>query len=182
MLNGYLEIKRHKNKPAQRFCCTLLHREPGYAVLRYVSDEPGRIADICIEAGSTTVAHYWTGRPYVAWRMFDSAGRLIGTLFHVCADVRIFADHLSYEDLLLDIWIAPGGAMRVLDEDELQACASCGLLSEAELQRIAGARQHISAARADIIAGLAAFERGSHGDTPAGGDHIVRDNGPSADI
>ncbi len=160
-MNDYIEIKLHKNKPPQQFCCTLLHREPGYAVLRYVSNEPGQIADIRIGAGSTTVAHYWSGRPYVVWRMFDRTGRLIGTLFHICADVRIFADHLSYEDLLLDIWIDPGGALRILDEDELHACTARGLLSAEELQRIGQAQQHVTVAHAGIIAALTAFEPGN---------------------
>ena len=71
--NDYLEIKRHKNKPEQQFHCELLHRETGYAVLRYVARKPGLIADIIIPPGSTTIAHYWQKRPYVVWRMFDSS-------------------------------------------------------------------------------------------------------------
>ena len=70
-VNNYLEIKRHTNKPEQRFHCELLHRESGYAVLRYVAETSGLIADMVIAPGSTTVAHYWQDRPYVAWRMFD---------------------------------------------------------------------------------------------------------------
>ena len=67
----FLEIKRHKNKPEQQFACELLHRKSGYAVLRYRSEKPGLIADIEIPAGSTTIAHYWQDRFYVAWRMFE---------------------------------------------------------------------------------------------------------------
>ena len=43
---NFLEIKRHKNKPDQQFQCELLHREQGYAVLRYTSGKPGLISDI----------------------------------------------------------------------------------------------------------------------------------------
>jgi len=157
-VNDYLEIKLHKNKPAQQFLCTLIRREPGYAVLRYVSDEPGRIDDIHIAPGSITIAHYWTARPYVAWRMFERNGTLIGTLFHICDDVRIFDDHLSYEDLLLDVWITPGGDVRILDEDEVMECAAEGLIGTAELQYICTAREHIAERHTNIIAELAAFE------------------------
>lgn len=183
-MNDYLEIKLHKNKPAQQFRCTLLKREPGHAVLRYIADEPGRIADMHIEPGSATIAHYWTNRPYVAWRMFDRTGCLIGTLFHVCGAVRIFEDHLSYEDLLLDIWIAPDGAVRILDEDEVRDCAAHGLLSDSECHRIDSTRQHITELHADIIAGLAAFERANYHHVCASScpDQIARDNSAAADI
>lgn len=158
MLNNYLEIKRHKNKPVQQFYCELLHRESGYAVLRYTADEPGLIADMHIAAGSTTVAHYWHERPYVAWRMFDGNCSLIGTLFHICTNVCIHDDYLSYDDLLLDIWIAPDGSARILDEDELQNCIDAALLSAAELDCIRRAQQEITTRHTEIISALTGFD------------------------
>jgi len=158
-VDDFLEIKRHKNKPDQQFRCTLLHMEPGHAVLRYVSDEPGRIADMHIAPGSTTVAHYWTNRPYVVWRMFNARTILIGTLFHICTDVQIFDHHLSYADLLLDIWIAPDGSVRILDEDEVQACAADGRISAVEFENICMTRNDILKHHSGIIAELAEFER-----------------------
>ena len=158
MPNNYLEIKRHKNKPEQRFHCELLYRESGYAVLRYVAGGAGLIADMSIAPGSTTVAHYWQDRPYVAWRMFDLNKRLLGTLFHICTNVCIREDLLSYDDLLLDIWIAPDGKIRVLDEDELQACIAAGRISESELNTIQQAHIDIISRRDEIISGLISFD------------------------
>jgi hypothetical protein len=157
-VNNFLEIKRHKNKPDQQFACELLHREQGYAVLRYQSDEPGLISDIPIPPGSTTIAHYWQDRFYVAWRMFDQKGCLLGTLFHVCSNVELGQDRVSYDDLLLDIWINPGGTMRVLDEDEVRQTFSNGQLSEAELTIIDNAHWHIRTHYTSIIDELAEFE------------------------
>ena len=157
-MNNYLEIKRHKNKPEQRFHCELLHRESGYAVLRYVAEASGLIGDMSIAPGSTTVAHYWQDRPYVAWRMFDLNKSLIGTLFHICTNVCIREDLLRYDDLLLDIWIAPDGKIRVLDEDELQACIAAGRISESELNTIQQAHTDIISRREEIISGLISFD------------------------
>ena len=157
-MNDYLEIKRHKNKPEQRFNCELLHREPGYAVLRYVTDAPGLIADICIPPQAKTIAHYWQQRPYVAWRMFDCTSHLIGSLFHICSNVRIHDDHLSYDDLLLDIWIAPDGSQRILDEDELQECIDKSLICDAELRSIRETQQDILSRHPEIISGLTTFD------------------------
>ena len=158
-MNDFLEIKLHRNKPTQRFRCTLLQREPGCAVLLYVADGPGQIADILIAEGSRTIAHYREDLPYVAWRMFDAGEKLIGTLFHVCANVSIQVDRLVYEDLLLDIWVAPDGSLRILDQDELHACAEAGLVNARELDYIRSARLRIVEGCNDIIAGLEAFER-----------------------
>lgn len=157
-MNNFLEIKRHKNKPDQRFTCELLHRESAYAVLRYTSEKPGLIADIRIPPGSTTIAHYWPDRNYVAWRMFDREAELLGTLFHVCMHVELAPAQLSYDDLLLDIWVGPDGSMRVLDEDEVRQATSNGLLSDAELVIIDYAHWHIRTHYSTIIDELAAFE------------------------
>lgn len=157
-MSNFLEIKRHKNKPEQRFACELLHREPGYAVLRYSSEKPGLISDIEIPAGSITIAHYWQDRFYVAWRMFDSAHTLIGTLFHICSNVSIDEDRLAYDDLLLDIWIGCAGNFRTLDEDEVREALSTGMLSDIELTIIDNAHWHINNHYTSIIDDLAAFE------------------------
>ncbi len=158
MQADFLEIKRHKNKPDQQFRCTLLHREPDHAVLHYFSEKPGLIADISIAAGSTTVAWYWTHRPYAVWRMFDRNACLIGTLFHICTDIQIYDDHLSYTDLLLDIWVAPDSSLRILDGDEVLACAATGLITDDELRHIRHAQYCVTTGHVHIIAALVEFE------------------------
>jgi len=156
--SDYLEIKRHKNKPDQQFHCTLLHREPGYAVLAYKAVKAGLIADISIPAQSTTIAHYWQDRPYVAWRMFDKNFTLLGTLFHICSNVCIQDDQLSYDDLLLDIWITPIGDARILDKDELKTCYKAGTITDDELVCIYDAQQDIIGRSKEIISELTSFD------------------------
>jgi hypothetical protein len=158
-MEDFIEIKKHKNKPDQQFSCTLLHREPDHVVLRYFSETPGLIADIPIAASSTTIAHYWTQRPYAAWRMFDQRSCLIGTLFHICSNVYIDAASISYEDLLLDIWIAHDSSLRVLDEDEVQTCTAAGLITNEELRHIRHAHHCIITDHAPIMSELKAFEK-----------------------
>ena len=126
------EIKAHKNKETQRFLCTVLHRDAHYLVLYFSSQAEGRIRDIIIPAGSTTIAHYWSDRGYVVWRMFGPDGSLIGTLFHICTNVEITEQHVSYLDLIVDIWIAPDGTIRVLDQDEMEECKKEGLIGDDE--------------------------------------------------
>ncbi len=149
------EIKRHINKPDQTFRCEVLAREPGHLVLRYVSDRTGRIGEVTFAPGSTTYAHYWERRGYVAWRMHDPDGRLRGHVFHVCRDVRIGSDTVDYRDLLLDIWAEPDGGVVVLDEDEVRDCAARGLIGPEDLAWIEGRRREIVASLGTIIREMA---------------------------
>jgi hypothetical protein len=145
------EIKRHKNKPEQRFLCDLVLREQDHIVLAYHSSIAGRIADIDIAPGSTTIAHYWQAGGYVLWRMFAADRTLIGTLFHICKNTAIGEHSVSYDDLIVDIWITPQGVARVLDEDELADAIKAGLISDDEQVWIEKQKQLILAEYSGII-------------------------------
>lgn len=148
------EIKEHKNKETQRFLCNALHRESNYLVVSFHSEKEGIIKDMVIPAGSTTVAHYWTDRGYVVWRLFAPERQLIGTLFHIVKNVIITDQSVQYLDLIVDIWIAPDGSMRVLDEDELEECTRRGLISGAEKRWIEKQKALIVRNHARIIEAL----------------------------
>ncbi len=154
------EIKRHKNKPEQRFLCELALREPGHIAIVYHAESAGRIADIEIAPGSTTIAHYWQGGGYVLWRMFSADKRLIGTLFHICANTDIQQAAVSYDDLILDIWISPRGEARVLDEDELSEAAQAGLVTAEELRWIDSQRKRVLSEYPSIIENVKGMEAG----------------------
>ena len=148
------EIKEHKNKKTQRFFCHVLHREVNYLVVSFHSEREGKVKDIVIPSGSTTIAHYWTDRGYVVWRMSGTEGLLIGTLFHIVKNVTITDRQVQYLDLVVDIWIAPDGSFRVLDEDELEECKKAGLISIEEERWIEKQKALIFHAHAGIIKAL----------------------------
>jgi len=148
------EIKEHKNKETQRFLCTVLHREANYLVVSFHSEKKGNIKDIVIPSGSTTIAHYWTDRGYVVWRMYGPERLPIGSLFHIVKNVIITRKHVRYLDLIVDIWIAPDGKLRVLDEDELEVCKKAGLMSIEEEQWVGKQKALILQAHAGIIKAL----------------------------
>jgi protein associated with RNAse G/E len=61
--------------------------------------------------------------------MYGPEGLLIGTLFHIAKNVIITDRHVQYVDLIVDVWIASDGKVRVLDEDELEECKKAGTVS-----------------------------------------------------
>ena len=145
------EIKRHKNKHEQRFLCDLALREQDHIVLIYHASSAGRVADIDIAPGSTTIAHYWQSGGYVLWRMFAADRTHVGTLFHICANTDIQETSVSYDDLILDIWITPQEIARVLDEDELADAIKAGLVTNDEQSWIEKQKQIILADYSAII-------------------------------
>ncbi|MDP6778453.1 MAG: DUF402 domain-containing protein [Candidatus Latescibacteria bacterium] len=158
-----LEVKRHVNKPVERYCCDLVARGEDFALLQYVSDRPWQVDGIRLEAGSITLGHYRDGGGWVLWRMHGSDGRLAGHLFHVCRDQRVEADRVEYLDLMLDLWYRPDGDVVVLDRDEVQACHAEGALSDENLDRIARQEARIRREGVDAIRELEdLLERSGH--------------------
>ena len=128
-----LEIKRHLNKPDESYLCDLFKRDSGYVVLKYVSEQPGRVGTVTFEVGSTTYAYYRAGGGYVLWRMLGPDHELKGHLFHICRDQVVSEDRVEYLDLLLDIWIDANGRLSILDRDEVEECTAKGALSAQDL-------------------------------------------------
>lgn len=146
------EVKRHLNKPTERFTCALLLSEPDHAMLWYCAPRPGAIRNILLPAGTCTIAHYWRGRGYVLWSMLYPCGSCAGTLVHLCSEVSLAPGRISYLDLIVDVWFDPGGAVRILDEDELEACAAAGLLSREEQRWITARATALIAGRDRLFA------------------------------
>ena len=146
-----LEIKRHLNKADESYLCDLVKRGSGYVVLKYVSEQSGRVGYMTFEVGSTTYAYYKTGAGYVLWKMFGPGNTLKGHLFHICRDQRLKEDRVEYLDLLLDLWLDADGHITILDRDEVEACAADGVLGEQDLTWIARQEQEITENWRDII-------------------------------
>lgn len=157
MVRKITEIKRHLNKPTERYECDLLRGEPGRAVLRYVSDRKFASArlGVTFPPGCITLALYREERPYVFWGIFSPEGELLGYLVHICRDVSVSDGAVSYLDMLLDLWFYPDGRHIVLDEDEVKECLQSGALTEKDNTYIEEAK---SAALAEFDANARELE------------------------
>ncbi|UCD80204.1 MAG: DUF402 domain-containing protein [Desulfobacterales bacterium] len=147
-----LEIKRHINKPDQSFLCDLLKRGQGYIIIKYVNDRPGSVGAVFFDTGSTTYAYYREAMGYVVWKMMNPLDVLEGYLFHICRDLQVETDRVTYLDLLLDIWIDARGRLEILDRDEVQECVRSGLIGEHELGWIARQEKQITENWQHIVA------------------------------
>jgi len=149
-----LEIKKHINKPDERYECELLERLPDGAILKYVNDRPGRVAGVFFDTGSVTYALYRAHAGHVLWKMVAPSGRLKGHLFHISRDLKVGADRLEYQDLLLDLWVDPKGDITVLDRDEVEDCEARGLIGRQEVEWIEAQAQVVRENAPDFISGF----------------------------
>jgi hypothetical protein len=153
-----VEIKRHLNKPTQRFACAVLARRPGEVWLQYAIEQDGEFAGVPIPAGSRTLAEYVTGRPYVAWRFAGPDGRTLGCLVHIIEGLAIHADRVEYTDLILDVWAEPGAAPRLLDADELDEAVQAGEAAKDQADRARRAAAEVMESWDEIWARLSEIE------------------------
>ena len=86
---------------------------------------------------------YYTDRWYNIFEITTPEGTLKGWYCNVAAPADIDDNRLFCRDLLLDLWVSPGGATLVLDEDEFAAESALddatrdqALAGLAELQRL----------------------------------------------
>ena len=134
------EVKRHLDGSAERFDCELVLRRPHLVVVLFEHRRGRSTGGFHIPRGSRTYGFFWRRRPYSFYRMAAPDGRVIAHRYDVVDDVRLGEHEVSYLDLLLDVWVAPDGAVRVEDEDEVAEYARHGLLSRAQRDRITRTR------------------------------------------
>jgi uncharacterized protein len=101
-------------------CEPLVLEEGRRALVRYVTeaDRPIEGSDLVLRAGTVTVGHFWTDRPYNVYHWLDG-GRTVAFYVNIATDTTIDAKAIAYRDLVVDVIIRPSGAIEILDEDEL---------------------------------------------------------------
>lgn len=115
------ERKTRLDGSVAEYSCERLLLEPGRrAILRYVADRERTLegTDLLIPAGTVTVAHYWSDRPYNVYHLLVG-GQTLAYYCNVVADTVIAGDVVAFTDLVVDVVLRTSGAATVLDEDEL---------------------------------------------------------------
>jgi predicted RNA-binding protein associated with RNAse of E/G family len=118
-----VERKIRLDGTSVEFTCEALAIEPGRrAVLRYTSDREVHVrgTEIVLPVGTVTIAHFWSERPYNVYH-WVAAGRTVAYYVNVADGTEIARDRVAYRDLVVDVVVRPGGALEIVDEDELPA-------------------------------------------------------------
>ena len=125
MTPSIIVIKRNPaGVEVMRYEGTILHLDEEKVVLeaRFTrADMP--FQGTTLKHGDRFVETYYTRRWYNIFEIHDREDdRLKGWYCNISKPAVLEAgNRISYVDLALDLWVAPGGAQTVLDEDEFQA-------------------------------------------------------------
>jgi predicted RNA-binding protein associated with RNAse of E/G family len=131
-----LETKESLDGRRETFGCTALRISRSLAIVRFDHPTARRVAGFYFPAGSYTVGFFWAHRNYNCYRFTGPDQVAIAYRFDVVDRVRIRPGHVSYRDLLLDLWVSPAGAITVEDEEDVVAAAASGLLDQHQLAMI----------------------------------------------
>jgi predicted RNA-binding protein associated with RNAse of E/G family len=107
---------------------------------------------VLLEPGDRWTEYFYADRWYNIFEIHASDGRLKGWYCNVTRPAHIGKDEVSAKDLALDLWVAPDGGMRVLDEDEFAALP----LGAAERD---ASRQALTELRGMVAQRVAPFDR-----------------------
>lgn len=105
------------------------------------------------ETGDRFIEEFYTDRWYNVFEIHTPDGTLRGWYCNIATPAAITTDTVSCRDLLLDLWVAPDGQMRVLDEDEFATDATL------DTQTRTAAEQALAELIARVRARKAPFER-----------------------
>jgi len=147
------EVKRHLDGREERFECELLLKTDDTALVRFAlhQDQPREDGPFRLPSGKiVTLAAFWEERPYLIYRLINQENQLIGHRFDVCEDVRIDAE-IHYTDLLLDLWMPPGGSIYVLDQDEVNEAIHAGAMTADQASTVQRARRYLAEHALDVV-------------------------------
>lgn len=143
----------HEGREVFRYEGQVLWREAHCVCLRAVF-QYGDVdfGHVTFNRGDVFTEWFYSDRWYNVFRIEDGkSGALKGWYCNITRPAQIGDDIVSADDLALDVFVGPEGALQLLDEDEFAALA----LAEAER---AAAWQAVAEVRAAAAAGCAPFD------------------------
>jgi hypothetical protein len=114
-----LEVKHTLAGVEKRFECRLLARTPGHLAVLWIAPAAMHVHGVDLPAGTVSVGHFWTDRPYNVYHWLGPQRATLGYYFNLADRTRWTAERLDWRDLVVDVLATPAGRLEVLDEDEL---------------------------------------------------------------
>jgi len=135
----------HDGRQVTAYPGQVLRREDHAVVLRTAWDRaPLDVGYVVLEPGDRWTEYFYADRWYNIFEIRASDGRLKGWYCNVTRPARISADEVLWEDLALDLWVAPDGETLVLDEDEFAALPLTPAHREAAQQALAELQEMVA--------------------------------------
>jgi len=93
----------------------------GVIIQAYWSHPTKNLGYVSFEPGDRFIEYYYTDRWYNIFDIASTQGVRKGWYCNIAEPAILFEDRIEQVDLLLDVWVSPGGETLILDEDEFAA-------------------------------------------------------------
>ena len=114
----------HTGREVFAYPARVVARAPQAIVLSARWDRPPmKLEYVCLETGDRWLETFYADRWYNVFVVRAADGSLKGWYANVTHPARLDAEHLEWDDLLLDVWMNARGETLVLDEEEFDALA-----------------------------------------------------------
>jgi len=121
--NSILERKIRYDATVVDHHCKLLKAEGSTVILAHQNERSFSMKagakELTISKGVLTFAYYWIDQPYNLYYWKDANGNELGAYFNIVRNTHVSEEAVSFEDLIIDLLVLPGGEFYILDEDEL---------------------------------------------------------------
>jgi hypothetical protein len=150
-----IEHKRTLAGVEKRFECRVLARAPSHLAVLWIAPAAMHVHGIDLPAGTVSVGHFWTDRPYNVYHWLRAAdAATIGYYFNLADSTTFSAARLDWRDLAVDVLATPEGRLDVLDEDELPSDLDAETRAHVDAGKAA-----LLGATADVLAEVEAATR-----------------------
>ena len=131
----------HHGREVWRYPARVLARDAHSIRLEgFFNRDDTLVGPAVFKRGDRLVETFYSDRWYNVFAVYDrDDGALKGWYCNVTRPATITGDAVSGDDLALDVWVSPDGAVVVLDEDEFEALA----LNDEEREAARGALAQI---------------------------------------
>lgn len=147
--SSFKEVKRRPDGHHQLFPCRLLARDGEGVILHYRLSEAREVDAVRLQPGDSTIAYFWTSRPYNVYHWLGPDGATRGYYFNIARDTIVSGDRVEWTDLGLDLLVLADGRTFWIDEAEVSS------LGEEDRQAVGRARRHLEEEYARVVAEVA---------------------------
>ena len=89
-------------------------------VILFVLDEPRKMGEMTLPAGTVVFKYFWSDRPYNAYHWLATDGATVACTFNVSDQTKLSGRGVSWRDLIVDVVATPDGGTRIVGKDTLQ--------------------------------------------------------------
>jgi predicted RNA-binding protein associated with RNAse of E/G family len=146
------EVKRRLRGAPKEFDVELLLRQGTLTLVRFVTTTAMKGDENRFPPGSYTYGYFWDDRNYNIYRMHLPDGSLYAHRFDLLKNAGFDGKRLEWTDLLLDVWLYPGGRVQWKDEDQLEEYLSKGWMSLEDGELVLRTRLLLEASLQEIAA------------------------------